>query len=364
MARKSDHFPLVLGGGILALLWLFHTIWSILVEDWVKHQLEQRVGHTVAEMIERFGAVGFPALAAGGIVWFLYHYIERSLRAEVGLGVVIEDEPVAPIPIDEASLGAYMWANQFVRRLDQRIASESGATLDAASTIALPMVEQAQVLGIPNVAILDRLLRHYEEETIKMSHYSMVSNKVTKGECIWYLLNFLSAQLGREKYQEFHHLLRYTSGTGEGAMKGYEQITSYALKPQKQITWWKHAPDFNLVSMADAIEIARTQLSATPYGAALEKNSTPGQPISPYYYSIGVTRYGREIQYDPRRTQEKYRRPIGAAPFKAVLDGDTIKLMPQIDPRSTDIQRPRWDRIYILKPKLLEAIERIKKRAT
>jgi hypothetical protein len=77
MSRKSGNFPLVLAGGALALWWLFHKIFDILLEDWIKHQLEPRVGHTVAEVIERFGAVGFPALAAGGVVWFLWAYIKR-----------------------------------------------------------------------------------------------------------------------------------------------------------------------------------------------------------------------------------------------------------------------------------------------
>jgi hypothetical protein len=81
MSRKSDNFALVLTGGTLALLLLFHTMWSILFEDWLKHQLERIAGHTVAEMIEKFGAVGFPALAAGGVVWFLWAYIKRHYSA-------------------------------------------------------------------------------------------------------------------------------------------------------------------------------------------------------------------------------------------------------------------------------------------
>jgi hypothetical protein len=79
MSRKSDNFPLVLLGGGLGLWLLFHAIWDILFEDWLKHQLEHLAGHTVAEMIERFGSVGFPALAAIATVWFLYSYIKAHL---------------------------------------------------------------------------------------------------------------------------------------------------------------------------------------------------------------------------------------------------------------------------------------------
>jgi hypothetical protein len=81
MSQKSNNFPLVLTGGALALWWLFHKIFDILLEDWIKHQLEPRFGHTVAEVIERFGAVGFPALAAGGVVWFLCAYMKRHYSA-------------------------------------------------------------------------------------------------------------------------------------------------------------------------------------------------------------------------------------------------------------------------------------------
>jgi hypothetical protein len=82
MSRKSDNFPLVLTGGTVGLWLLLHKIFDIFFEDWIKHQLEPRVGHTVAEMIERFGSAGLPALAAGGIVWFLLRYVRAQYEAE------------------------------------------------------------------------------------------------------------------------------------------------------------------------------------------------------------------------------------------------------------------------------------------
>src|SRR5258706_9454382 len=93
MARKSDNFPLVLVGGGLGLWLLLHAIWSILFEDWLKHQLERLVGHTVAEMMEKFGAVGFPALAAIAIVWLLYSYIQTNLESELAHPAVIPPRP-------------------------------------------------------------------------------------------------------------------------------------------------------------------------------------------------------------------------------------------------------------------------------
>jgi hypothetical protein len=83
MRRKSENYPLVLAGGGLALWILFHTIWNILFEDWLKHQLENLVRHTLAETIERFGSVGFPALAAIAVIWFLSSYISAQAKAEL-----------------------------------------------------------------------------------------------------------------------------------------------------------------------------------------------------------------------------------------------------------------------------------------
>lgn len=76
--RKSDNFPLIIAGSGLGLGLLLHTVWNILLEDWLKHQLEHYFGLSVADMIEKFGAVGFPLLVAAGIVWFLYQYLETT----------------------------------------------------------------------------------------------------------------------------------------------------------------------------------------------------------------------------------------------------------------------------------------------
>ncbi len=93
MARKTDNFPLVLAGAGLALWLLLHTVWSILFEDWLKHQLEHVAGHTVAEVIERFGHLGFPALAAMAIVWFVFVYAKASAKAELA-------ETTTPPPVE------------------------------------------------------------------------------------------------------------------------------------------------------------------------------------------------------------------------------------------------------------------------
>jgi hypothetical protein len=80
MARKRDNLPLVWVGGALGVSILLHTLWSILFEDWIKHQLEHFVGHSVAEMLERFGDVGFVIVGLIAIGWFVHAYTKASLK--------------------------------------------------------------------------------------------------------------------------------------------------------------------------------------------------------------------------------------------------------------------------------------------
>jgi uncharacterized iron-regulated membrane protein len=81
--QKSDNFSLVFIGGSLALWLLFHAIWSILFEDWIKHQLEWVFGRKLAEIIEKFGSAGFPLLAAIGVAWFLLAYAKRHYQGNI-----------------------------------------------------------------------------------------------------------------------------------------------------------------------------------------------------------------------------------------------------------------------------------------
>jgi hypothetical protein len=392
MYRKSDNFPLVFMGGTLGLWLLFHAMWSILFEDWLKHQLEHWFGYTAAEMIERFGAVGFPALGAISLAWFLLAYAKRYYRGLAGDDPAVEAQrqhtaaivaqteairarqPAAeskaeledgerplPIPINEASLGAYMWSSPLVKRLDRRIAGVAGLDIEPEEVMAFPMVEEARILGVANLAELDRLLDECQEEVARLSNYSRPSGKFTKGESIWYLFNFLSAQLGKDKYAEFNHLLQWSSGSGSGAFTGFEQITKYSPEKPKHITWWKPAPDFNLMPIMKAYELAQTELRGTPHRQRREQNVPTENMAESYCYTFmnEITIYGRKIEYHPRVAQSPYRRPIPSH-GKIVFDGEVPKLIQYTDPTRSDMQRPGWDNLHVLLPDVLDVIEKLK----
>src|SRR5436305_1791923 len=83
MRPRSDSFEVILLGLVLALVFMLKTVWDILFEAWLIHYFERQFGLTVAEMIERFGAVGFPILGAVAIVWLLYRYIGKEFQKEL-----------------------------------------------------------------------------------------------------------------------------------------------------------------------------------------------------------------------------------------------------------------------------------------
>lgn len=72
MWKRSDNTDLALLFATAVLALLGHSIFNILFEEWLKHHLQAYFGLTVAEMIERFGAISAPVLASIAIIWIVY----------------------------------------------------------------------------------------------------------------------------------------------------------------------------------------------------------------------------------------------------------------------------------------------------
>jgi hypothetical protein len=81
MARRSEGFELVVIGASLVLILSFQTVWNIVLEAWIKAQLEVYMGPLAAEIIERTGAIIVPLGLAAAIVHTLYRYLRDELRA-------------------------------------------------------------------------------------------------------------------------------------------------------------------------------------------------------------------------------------------------------------------------------------------
>jgi hypothetical protein len=403
MARRiSDLVPAIVGGCLVVLALLFHSIYEDLLKAAVFKRLSGFMGVQEAELVSRLTEMALPILGSVAVVWFLYGYLKRELSAQTpdaaieaqqqhtaaiqaqteviraavwpsapsadpnreSDSVLEEDEKPLPIPINEASLGAYIWSSQLVKRLDRQIAGIGELEIEQGQPETFPVVEQALLLGVMDLAELDRLLDAYQEEAVKLANYCRPGKVVAKGECVWHLFDFLAAQLGREKFQEFTRLLQHSRSPAAAILTGFEQITKYSPKGLKRVTWWKPAADFNLIPLMKAAALAQTELENTPNAKRRAQNVPPDDLALSYCYTFmnKITFYGRQIQYDKRVTPSEYRRPIPNRHGKLVFDGEMAKLIPHARPADgSNMQRPSWDRLCVLRPDVLDVIGDLKK---
>jgi hypothetical protein len=123
MENRSDNFPLVIGGAVLALVLVLHHVFGIFFDEWLKHYLEAFLGVTVAEMIERSGDLISSILAAVAIVWFLYWYVKRDFEKRLrDAGGSAPREVIDPttLPPRDVSLCDAVW-RAFLGRWGERI---------------------------------------------------------------------------------------------------------------------------------------------------------------------------------------------------------------------------------------------------
>jgi hypothetical protein len=83
MPGRSDNTDLVLLLGAALLAALGHSIFDILLEEWIKQRLEDYFGFTVAEVIERFGSIAIPTLLAIAIIWIMVRVIKRDYEKQL-----------------------------------------------------------------------------------------------------------------------------------------------------------------------------------------------------------------------------------------------------------------------------------------
>jgi hypothetical protein len=123
--------------------------------------------------------------------------------------------------------------------------------------------------------------------------------------------------------------------------------------------------DFNLMPLMEAVELAQTELKDTVYGRRLAQSAPAGGLALSYCYTfVGqISLYGSRIEYDRRVTPSDHRRHIPHWPCKIVLDGGAPKLIPHQKVDSSDMQRPTWDRLYVLRPNVLDFIEQLKNKS-
>jgi hypothetical protein len=82
MSKRSKNFDLVLLGGAAALYFLFNNIFGNLFYAWLKQEFEKYTGVLESDVLAKLSQVSFSLLLVVAIIWGLYRYIHRELRAE------------------------------------------------------------------------------------------------------------------------------------------------------------------------------------------------------------------------------------------------------------------------------------------
>ncbi|HEY0428423.1 MAG TPA: TIR domain-containing protein [Pyrinomonadaceae bacterium] len=147
------------------------------------------------------------------------------------------DEIYPPISLNQTSLYGYITGSSKIRMLDRRLADMYGLPLDTTQDSSLWLLEQAQRLGIENVAELDEAVKANGEIAFNMGRFWRPQEKVNAGFSLSLVFQVLVAQFGSiDKINEFYASLKYTSGAFKDILDNFDQAIMYAAKDTKNAT--------------------------------------------------------------------------------------------------------------------------------
>ena len=162
----------------------------------------------------------------------LWYYRSDDARHYFGLGKGStapkkEPSPVsalapADLPLDEGSIFAFIRGEPLVRKLDERIARDSGLELDLNGALSRPVLEKALYLGIHTTAELLSLLEKTQEEAIRLSQYHVAEGPMSRGYSLSFALDYKAALLGKEECFAYFESLEH-SGADRGFVEGLVQ---------------------------------------------------------------------------------------------------------------------------------------------
>lgn len=170
----------------------------------------------------------------------------------------LNDEIYPPIPLNRTSLFGYITSSSKVRTLDKRLAEMYGLPLDTTQDSSLWLLEQAQKLGINNVAELDKAVKNNAEIAFYMGSYGRPQEKVNAGYSLSLVFEVLVAQLGSiDEISKFYDSLEYTSGGWNNILDIYEHALMYAARntPNSNILekLWTRNYGVNTATSSEAI---------------------------------------------------------------------------------------------------------------
>jgi hypothetical protein len=144
------------------------------------------------------------------------------------------NEVLPRIPIDKASLFAYIAGNKTVRELDKCIAEDAGIPLNLQENVSFNLLEKTKYFAIENIAQLHELVKRFGDKAVLMSHYLRVREGMVAGISIEFVLDIMAAELGSiDAAAAYYDSLEYTSVEGRAwatdVIHAYEQIKMYDL---------------------------------------------------------------------------------------------------------------------------------------
>jgi hypothetical protein len=171
----------------------------------------------------------------GGILYKLTgkgFKIARALRKQQETVADEGERPLPAIPVDKASIFAYIAGNKRVRELDKRIAEDAGIALSLQVDASFNLLEKTKYFAIESIAQLHELVKRFGDRAVLMSHYLRVREGMVAGISIEFVLDVMAAELGSiEAAAAYYDSLQYTSVEGRAwatdVIHAYEQIKMY-----------------------------------------------------------------------------------------------------------------------------------------
>ena len=171
----------------------------------------------------------------GGILYKLTgkgFKIARALKKQQETVADEGERSLPAIPLDKASIFAYITGNKRVRELDKRIAEDAGIALNLQVDASFNLLEKTKYFAIENIAQLHELVKRFGDRAVLMSHYLRVREGMVAGISIEFVLDVMAAELGStDAAAAYYDSLEFTSVEGRAwgtdVIHAYEQIKMY-----------------------------------------------------------------------------------------------------------------------------------------
>jgi hypothetical protein len=171
----------------------------------------------------------------GGILYKLTgrgFKIARVLRKQQETVGDEVERPLPAIPLDKASLYAYIAGNKRVKELDKRIAEDAEVSLNKQEDASFHLLEKANYFGIEDIAQLNEMVKRFGERAILMGHYLRIRDGMVAGTSIDFVFDVMAAELGSiDAAAAYYDSLELTSVDGRAwatdVLHAYEQIKMY-----------------------------------------------------------------------------------------------------------------------------------------